>query len=144
MNFKSTRFWLIAAIFWGVLIYLGTNSPVFAGPHTRAIFGSYDRYVRILGHLTEFIVLSVALYGIAHTLRLNGWQSILFVFSITLLIAFSDEFHQMFVAGRSYKLIDVAKDMTGAALGLLIVKLPAIRNRFFPGHPRYRRVIYYA
>lgn len=79
--------------------------------------------VRKCAHMTEFAVLAVlALYwlfsfNISYRLRC-GIAAL-----ISMCYAASDEFHQLFVQGRSGEVRDVLIDTAGALLGLLFVTL---------------------
>lgn len=88
---------------------------------------SIDYPVRKAAHATEYGILCILL-----TLTLSGFaaagkQLPLPVFGmawiIAVLYAASDEFHQLFVFGRSGRLTDVLIDACGAALGLLLFYL---------------------
>lgn len=144
MKQKSVRFWLTASLIWASLIFIGTSLPTFSGPHTRAILGQFDGFVRTCAHLCEFFILSFVLYGIGVSLKLHGWKNLAFVLSIVMALAFSDEIHQVFVAGRSYKLIDIGKDLLGASFALIVVRIPLLRRKLFNIRPKYRRIVYYA
>ncbi len=143
MSIKSTRRWIFVAFAWTVVIYVGTSSPLMAGTVTRAIFGNYDGMIRSLGHMCEFFILSFVLYGVAVSCRIYGWKSIALVLVIAVVVAYLDEYHQLFVPGRSYKAIDIAKDIFGACSAIVVAKIPQIRRKIFREKPRYRRVVYY-
>jgi hypothetical protein len=143
MKNTTTRRWIITAIAWAVIIYIGTSSPMLAGTSTRAIFGNYDGMIRSLGHMCEFFILTFVLYGITVSFRMYGWKGVVLVLGIVAIGAFLDEYHQLFVPGRSYKVIDIVKDMIGACSAMVIVKIPQIRKMIFKERPRYRRVVYY-
>ncbi|MGD0338482.1 MAG: VanZ family protein [Bacteroidota bacterium] len=143
MNIKSTRRWIFVAFAWVAVIYVGTSSPLMAGTVTRALFGNYDGMIRSLGHMCEFFILTFILYGIIATRRLYGWKGVALVLFIVAVVAFLDEYHQLFVPGRSYKNVDIVKDMIGACSAIVAAKIPQIRRKIFNEKPRYRRVAYY-
>jgi len=79
--------------------------------------------IRKLAHMAEYAILAVFL-GI--TIQLNRkwnrkWQ--LKTVILSCLYASSDEFHQLFVTGRSGQLNDVAIDSAGAVCGMLFLCL---------------------
>lgn len=83
-----------------------------------------DHPVRKTAHATEYAVLGVLLFQVYRKKR----------YRLSLLTAAcyaaSDEFHQIFVAGRSCQIMDVMIDTCGAAVGLLIIFLVGkIRQR---------------
>jgi VanZ family protein len=93
--------------------------------------------------MCEFFILAFVCYGVTVTFRIYGWKGVAVVLLIAAIAAFLDEYHQMFVPGRSYKLIDIVKDMVGAGSAILVAKIPAIRRRVFREKSNYRRVVYY-
>lgn len=92
--------------------------------------------MRKLAHLTEFIVLAIAL---AFALNLDQWNSLgcindlikkMFVIFLSgLFLASSDEFYQLLVPGRIFDINDVYIDATGVVLGLLITSHRAKKLR---------------
>ena len=74
---------------------------------------------QILGmRLTEFAILAVLLYvWFARWEMARVRRGCLAAF-LTMLYACSDEFHQLFVAGRSGRISDVLIDSAGAVLGM--------------------------
>jgi len=143
MNIKTKRRWIIIAIAWAAAIYIGTSSPLMAGTVTRAIFGNYDGMIRSLGHMCEFFILTFVLYGTTVSFRIYGWKGVALVLLIAAIAAYLDEYHQLFVPGRSYKTTDMVKDMVGACSAIVMAKIPIIRKKIFKEKPRFRRVVYY-
>lgn len=80
--------------------------------------------VRKCAHMTEYAILSLLVfvmfgtYGMPHS-RIRYVSSILYVFCY----ASTDEFHQLFVPGRSGQFTDVCIDTTGAILAMLLLSL---------------------
>lgn len=79
-----------------------------------------ERAVRKGAHMTEFAILAVLLY-----LWIGRWQiarlrRYWIAAGLTILYACSDEFHQLFVAGRAGLISDVLVDSAGAVLGLAL------------------------
>lgn len=76
--------------------------------------------VRKGAHMTEYAILGVLLLCSwdlnRHSLKKASWYSWL----LGVLYAASDEFHQLFVEGRSGQLTDVAIDSIGVMFGVLL------------------------
>lgn len=71
--------------------------------------------VRKLGHISEYTFLAISLfYGIDKTYK----KDYLIPFIISILYACTDEFHQLFVPGRSGMIQDVFIDSIGIIIGL--------------------------
>lgn len=83
---------------------------------------SIDYPVRKAAHATEYAILAGLMLGIAVTSSIN-WKHLLEVVFVAVVYASTDEFHQLFVPGRSGRFIDVLIDGTGALIGVLIVFL---------------------
>ena len=74
--------------------------------------------IRKTAHFTIYFVL-----GVLTCLTLTSYQinnRIVFSIIFCLLYACSDEIHQMFSDGRTFKLLDILIDTVGASIGILI------------------------
>ncbi len=77
-------------------------------------------FIRKLAHLTEFGVLGLLLY---HALKeIRGGRAVAIACTLLLAVAFAglDEFHQIFVPGRTPSVRDVGLDGAGATLVLAL------------------------
>ena len=86
--------------------------------------------VRKSAHAAEYAMLAVCVgfYIIVSTRFKKGWQYYAAVIGLCALYAATDEFHQLFVDGRSAQVSDVCIDTTGAAVGAALLKLAAGRK----------------
>ncbi len=74
--------------------------------------------IRKGAHFTEYLILAVfVMFGLTKN---NISKAFLKSVIICSLYAMTDEFHQLFVAGRSGRVFDVMVDTSGAALGTFI------------------------
>lgn len=92
-----------------------------------------DYPVRKAAHGTEYAILGMllvgTLYGIVIINDVNRYSIPSFVFGV--LYAASDEFHQLFVPGRSGNAVDVCIDSIGLLTGILLVNcILYIYNRY--------------
>lgn len=85
----------------------------------QAYSASIDHPVRKAAHATEYLILFFLIYGTVAPLRLEIPVS----WGIATLYACTDEFHQLFVPGRSGEVRDVMIDSSGALAGVLILLL---------------------
>ena len=86
--------------------------------------------IRKGAHMAEYAVLAVLALEFLDTFSLSGKKAAAFAWLFSAVYAASDEFHQMFSAGRSASLKDICIDGAGAALGLAAVCLiRALRGR---------------
>jgi len=81
-----------------------------------------------IGHFCEYLLLGAFLSrALSH--HLHGPQVMLVALLLASFYGATDEFHQLFVEGRSCDPWDWVVDTAGAALGILIVKLWARSRR---------------
>lgn len=136
LNYKSLFKYLLVLI-WMFIIFKFSSDPADVsdsksglviqvltslGIDVNSIFGSLANFVvRKAGHFTEYFILSFLLIN---ALRENYNLSKTFKLAIliTFLYACSDEFHQLFVSGRSGKFTDVLIDTSGGLLAAAILK----------------------
>ncbi|MBQ5805464.1 MAG: VanZ family protein [Erysipelotrichaceae bacterium] len=90
-----------------------TNSEAIASFLTEHI-----AYVRKTAHVFEYLVLGILAYMNCSGLLKNRVFSASLIFC--LFFAAGDEFHQLFVPGRSGSAADVLIDMCGAFIGILL------------------------
>lgn len=79
-----------------------------------------DHPVRKTAHATEYAMLAGLVLG-AVTVSIIRWKNVLVSVCVAVLYASTDEFHQLFVPGRSGQVKDVLIDGCGAVIGALII-----------------------
>lgn len=80
-----------------------------------------DYPVRKIAHAGEYAVLGMLMLGtVSEYLTWNRIRKGHAAWILTVLYAAMDEFHQLFVAGRSGQVTDVLLDSVGAAAGILL------------------------
>lgn len=77
--------------------------------------------IRKCAHVSEFFILGILVINLVSKYNVKHIYFISFIISV--LYASSDEFHQLFVPGRSGQVTDVLIDLIGVVLGLLLVFL---------------------
>ena len=77
--------------------------------------------IRKCAHVSEFFILGILVINLVS--KYNVKHIYLISFIICVLYASIDEFHQLFVPGRSGQVTDVLIDLIGVVLGLLLVFL---------------------
>lgn len=79
-----------------------------------------ELFIRKMGHMSEYALLAISIMtACIVTFSLSKKQMVV-TWLFCLFYAGTDEFHQLFVAGRSGKILDVMIDGTGAFLGILL------------------------
>jgi len=106
------------AVGWALLIFVLSSIPGAAFPSSKLL--SYDKLI----HAAVYAVLG-AFSFMAMPRSWSQKASVLVLMSgaITTLYGFTDEFHQLFVPGRSADLRDVLADCVGGFVGALAASL---------------------
>lgn len=78
--------------------------------------------IRKLAHFTEYMILAVLIILYINYTFKTPKYIYLFLLSIIICIIYAslDEFHQLFVSGRTGKFVDVCIDTSGALMGLIL------------------------
>lgn len=122
--------WLLLVI-WMIFIFImssfnGNISSNQSGSIADLIYNLFNisdtekvsLIVRKFAHVSEFFILGILVINLIN--KYNVKYSYLISFIVCVLYASSDEFHQLFVPGRSGQVTDIFIDMIGVVLGLLI------------------------
>ena len=144
---NKTSIFRILAVVWMVVIFLfsaadGDESSKTSGwvgrTIAKVIYSDFDSWptekqeeyidkiefpIRKAAHASEYALLAMLIYGAIGPLpgRKKDFQRYGFSWLVTTLYAGTDEFHQLFVEGRSGQFTDVCIDSAGALAGLLIL-----------------------
>lgn len=84
---------------------------------------SVQNVVRKCAHFTEYFILGSLLIIAINQYKLKNKYKMLLALIISAIYAMTDEFHQLFVMGRSGNIRDVCIDISGALIGILILSL---------------------
>ena len=82
--------------------------------------------IRKFAHLFEYTVLGLLMINCLKDYKINRVYIVSIVCSM--LYAITDEFHQLFISGRSGEIRDIIIDTLGALIGILIYKY--IRKKY--------------
>lgn len=81
-------------------------------------FNGIGVLIRKLAHFCEYLVLGILSYFCFKDINKSRFYVIAIIFCV--LYAVSDEFHQLFIDGRSFGYLDILIDSLGSASGVLI------------------------
>ena len=125
-------------VFWMVLIFFMSNQPgevsssqsdlvlkLFSliGIELNEYFGELATLVvRKTAHFSEYMILYLLVYNVLRFYA-NNRRTRLYLIGFVFLYACSDEFHQLFIPGRSGQFKDVLIDTSGALIMLMIIFL---------------------
>ena len=99
----------------GLLLHLHIDEE-----QLREIANAIEGFVRKGAHMTEYAILAILFYAWLGRWQLSRRRMICTAVFLTILYACSDEFHQLFVAGRAGRVSDVLVDSAGAVLGVAL------------------------
>jgi len=116
-------------IFWMILIFWFSSQPDL--PSNRVDY--IDFFIKKSAHFAEYLILTILWY------RALGRKNPSYAILISLIYAFSDETHQLFVPGRGGNLRDVFIDSLGVfASVVLITKLEIWKS--FSSQPQQKKL----
>lgn len=78
----------------------------------------FNLILRKNAHAFEYLVLAMLVASALFSFNLKGKSSVIYVMFICLFYAITDEFHQMFVPGRTSLVSDVLIDFLGSIIGM--------------------------
>jgi hypothetical protein len=101
---------------WGPVVgWCGVIFGMSAIPSLSTGWGVYDTILRKMAHMVEFALLAALVWrALRHTAPLPARSLFLYSFLFAAIYAFSDEWHQAFVPGRTPAFTDVGFDSVGA------------------------------
>lgn len=120
---KIIRYW-IPLIIWMIVIFILSSSLFSSEATGEYIVGFWNSLARHMAHISEYLILFLLFYRalnsglkeFKYSLTVNGTIGV-FIYAI------SDEFHQHFVPGRHFRLVDLGYDLCGIVLGIAVLKL---------------------
>ena len=91
-----------------------------SGKEKERIINKYVLFVRKSAHFIIYFVLGLSLISLIKEYRTINLISVLIALIIAILYACSDEIHQIFIPGRSAKILDVFIDSFGSFTGMYL------------------------
>jgi len=74
--------------------------------------------IRKNAHAFEYFILAILVSGVLFEFNVKGAKALICIMFVCLFYAVTDEFHQMFVPGRSSLVSDVLIDFLGSLIGI--------------------------
>lgn len=95
-------------------------------PKEEQLIEKLNKPLRKCMHASVYFVLSILIFNCLKTFKISGWKNVIIPIEIAFLYACTDEFHQLFIDGRTSQFTDVLIDTFGAMLGVAMINV-AIR-----------------
>ena len=83
-------------------------------------------YIRKIAHITEYLILGFLTFNL---LKQYSVTNIYYAIGLSILYSCTDEFHQLFINGRSGSIRDILIDSIGILIGTYLYKLLFIKNK---------------
>lgn len=83
-------------------------------------------YIRKIAHITEYLILGFLMFNLLNQYSIT---KIYYAIGLSILYSCTDEFHQLFISGRSGSIRDVLIDSIGILIGTYLYKLLFIKNK---------------
>jgi len=109
-----------------LLLALGIVLGLFVGGAQPVAVGLFPAPWDKVAHASLFAVLAASI-GLASGLR--GWRMLALAVAGALVVAALDEWHQVYLPGRSAGLDDLAADAVGSLLGAVLLMVMAGKRR---------------
>jgi VanZ family protein len=120
----------LAALLLPPLLMMGLIFFLSGQPSDNVDRAWWDVALRKLAHVTEYAVLTILWWRALRSLGVHA--ALPAAIAISLLYAFTDEFHQTFVDGRRGTPVDVAIDSIGITIAALAAVASTSRSRRRP------------
>jgi VanZ family protein len=115
MQNKLNLKFLVLTIIWALLIYYFSSIPDLKSSFSSTI----DLILRKIAHVFIYMVLT---YLLAKTFPKHTKTYVFIIVTVAILYAWSDEFHQLSVLGRSGSPKDVLIDSIGVFFGIIVYR----------------------
>ena len=128
--------WLALLVWMGVIFYFSHQSGDASMQLSDGILDSFKSLfqnfldyhtlsyiVRKIAHFTEYFILGLLIYHLVKQYRVISKTEIIWMILFCVIYAMSDEFHQVFIGGRSPMIFDVIIDSLGSSLSILLFRL---------------------
>jgi VanZ family protein len=92
-------------------------------PITREGFLKLNIIIRKLAHGFQFFIFAIVLRFLLEYVNIKKENIIFYTLLGVIFFAAFDEFHQLFVSGRSPSVIDVIIDFTGGVVGVVLINV---------------------
>lgn len=83
-------------------------------------------YIRKIAHITEYLILGFLMFNLLNQYSVTN---IYYAIGLSILYSCTDEFHQLFINGRSGSIRDILIDFIGILIGTYLYKLLFIKNK---------------
>ena len=100
---------------------VGVTNKDISKDNLNSIVNVLNKPLRKCMHSFVFFVLVILLLNAFYSINIINYKGYLFSILISFIYACTDEFHQLYVVGRTGQLMDIGIDMIGVLIGVLVI-----------------------
>lgn len=120
--------WIPAVLWMSVIYYLSSRT----GDEINTLLPFFQQYLPFIqdfnwGHFVSYFVLAIT-FDFAFGRKSARWSYKFLIVVLCTLYGVTDEIHQYYVGGRMMDVYDVRNDFIGAALWVLLIKIPFLHQ----------------
>lgn len=116
--FKKFLNWLYVILWLGVIFYFSSQPEL-----KSELEPFWDFVFRKIAHISEFFVLTYLLFNALKQHQFSFSKILIFSASLSVIYAIFDEYHQLFVFGRTGTPGDVLIDTLGIIIAIILLRL---------------------
>lgn len=123
---RNFLYWLPSILYMALIFYLSSYPPPEPVKSAPIFFD-----IKLV-HIIEYGILNLLLYwAIDKTIDIPDNWKIIYSIALTILYGLTDELHQVFVPGRSGRLIDIVANFFGCVVTQYIISIYKKRSYLF-------------
>ena len=140
---KKKLFYFLLVIIWMLIVFIFSNQPDIESSNTSSRFTefiinvlvgnrvnieekaqlikNFHPILRKFAHFSLYTIGGALIFNYVNTYNINNKKKIAFSIGLGVFYAALDEFHQIFISGRSGQISDVFIDSLGICVGVIIL-----------------------
>lgn len=140
LSIEKTFAWLLVVIWMGFIFYLSHQTAEESSELSSSVTATIreliqfinlnidvpieilHHYIRKSAHFVVYLILGVLVFNALFVSQMHQVRHALIAIMICVIYATIDEFHQLFIPGRSGEITDVLIDSIGATIGTIFYK----------------------
>lgn len=123
MRVKIFKLWLPVIVWAGMIFYFSGRPRMDSGLEQFQSGLELDCVLRKSVHVFEYFILACLMFrAIKGSFALNQYSLFFHTIILSVLYAFSDEFHQIFVPTRTGSIYDVMVDCIGVLIAYVVLR----------------------
>ena len=126
---RILKFWLPVLLWMSIIFYFSSNPDPYKYlpeswrslvPLREINDSSLSEWVGQLMYFVEYAILALLIARAFHLTKPNYPKITLLTIMFSMIYAFSDEIHQLFVPGRAFQVLDLLIDLLGVLCGVYL------------------------